>query len=184
MGIFGIAALLALSATGGAAAAQDPASDPDRQASFVRLSGDGLTAGQPGLHAYASFRFGMSRAEATRSIADLSGGVSATGVSRACGARPLAFARFGTLRLYFRNRRFVGWSLAGPRARRPFQSEWGMGIGTPRREIDSGEGEPVFRRTARGTEFEGDGMHGLLTGRGDRARVSALWAGVTCRGRQ
>jgi hypothetical protein len=182
--IFGMAALLALSATGGGATAQAPANDPDTQASFVRLSGDGLTAGRPGLHAYASFRFGMSRAAATRRVSDLEGGVSATGVSRACGARPLAFARFGTLRLYFLNRRFVGWSLAGPRARRPFESEWGMGIGTPRSEIDSGEGEPVFRRTARGTEFEADGMHGLLAGRGEGARISALWAGVTCRGRR
>jgi hypothetical protein len=105
-------------------------------------------------------------------------------VSRHCGARPLAFARVGTLTLYFRNRRFVGWSLAGPRARRPVESEWGMGIGTPRSEISSQDlADPVFRRTARGTEFDADGMHGLLTGRGARARVSALWAGVTCRGR-
>ncbi len=183
MRIFGIAAALALCATGGVAMAQDPAPDPDMQASFVRLSGDGLTAGIPGLHANASFRFGMSRAEATSSVGDLVGGVSATGVSRACGARPLAFTRFDTLTLYFQNQRFVGWSLAGPRARRPIESEWGVGIGTPRSEIDSADSYPVVRQTARGTEFEGDGMHGLLSGRGPDGRVTAIWAGVTCRGR-
>jgi len=174
-------AALALFATGGAATAQAP--DPDTQASFVRLTGDGLAAGQPGLHAYASFRFGISRAEATRSVADLSGGVSATGVSRNCGARPLAFARVGTLTLYFRNQRFVGWSLAGPRARRPVETEWGTGIGARRHEVAGGDMEtPVFRRTARGTEFDADGMHGLMSP-GPRGRVTAIWAGETCRGR-
>src|SRR5205085_11443310 len=121
MRILTIAAVLALAATGGAAGAQE------RQPSFVRLAGGGLTAGQPGLHPYASFEFGIRQAEATRRIAELSGGVSATGTSRACGARPLAFARFGTLTLWFRNQRFVGWSLAGPRARRPIESEWQLG---------------------------------------------------------
>jgi hypothetical protein len=179
-----MAVALALFAAGGSAPAQAQAGNPDTQPSFVRLSGGGLAAGSPGLHSNANFPFGMSRAEATRRVAALSGGVSATGMSRNCGARPLAFARVGTLTLYFRNRRFVGWSLAAPRARRPVESEWGLGIGTPRHEISSQDvGDPVFRRTARGTEFDADGMHGLLTGRGARARVSALWAGETCRAR-
>ena len=178
---FGMAAMLALFAAVGGAPAQAQL-DPDTQPSFVRLSGNGLAAGSPGLHSYAFYPFGISRAEATRRVADLSGGVSATGMSRACGARPLAFARFSTLTLYFRNRRFVGWSLAAPRAWRPVESEWGLGIGTTYRDVATGD-DAAFRQTARGTEFDADGMHGLLTGRGARARVSALWAGVTCRGR-
>jgi hypothetical protein len=174
---YGILALLALTATGSAANAQ-----AERQPSFVRLSPGGLAAGQPGLHSYAAFSFGMPRAQAIRRVGDLSGGVSATGISRACGAHPLAFARFDTLTLYFRNQRFVGWSLAGPRARRPVESEWQLGIGSTRGDVAEGD-DVTFRQTAGGTIFSMDGTPGRHTGRGARARVSAMWAGETCRGR-
>jgi hypothetical protein len=148
----------------------------------LRLLGDGLAAGQQGLHSYPVFLFGISRAEAMRRVDALIGPVSATGAGRGCGARPLGFARYGTMTLWFRGDRWVGWSLASPRAPRPIESEWGTGIGTPRGEIaDSDSDEPVFRRTARGTEFHADGMDGLLGGSGPRARVTALWSGETCR---
>ena len=124
----------------------------------------------------------MRQSAVTRAIGDLSGGVSATGVSRNCGARPLAFARFDTLTFYFRNQRFVGWSLAGPRAARRIESEWQLGIGSPRSDVAEAD-DVAFRQTARGVEFDSDGMHGLMTGRGGRARVAAMWTGVTCRGR-
>lgn len=178
---FSILGLLALAAAGTAATAQG--AGDERQPSFIRIAPGGLTAGQPGLHPYASFPFGMRRGEVTRRIAALSGGAGASGIGRGCGARPLAFARFGTLTLYFRNERFVGWSLAGPRARRPIESEWQLGIGATRDELSGNDAEVRFTPTAGGTAFAVDGMHGLLTGRGARARVSALWAGVTCRGR-
>lgn len=147
----------------------------------LRLLGGGLAAGKPGLHSYPVFTFGISRTEALQRVAALRGRASAAGNST-CGAHPLNFARFGTLTLWFRNNRWVGWSLAGPAGRRPIQSEDDLGIGTTRDEIgDADRDQPVFRQTARGTEFVYDDMHGLLAGRGRQARIASLWAGTTCR---
>jgi hypothetical protein len=177
-----MAALAALIAIGGPARAQPDPIVTRAQGYELRLMGGGLASGMRGLHAYPIFEFGIPRTEAVRRVTALRGAASAAGLSPACGRHPLAFARFGTLTLYFRADRFVGWSLASPRAARPIESEWGTGIGTPRDGIGSADDDPlVVRRTARGVEFDGDGMHGLLSGPGPRARVTALWSGATCR---
>lgn len=150
----------------------------------LRLMQGGLASGRRGLHSYPVFVFGISRGEAVRRVTALRGPAAATGTGRACGVSALAFARFGTLTLYFRGDRWVGWSLTGPRARRPIDTEWDLGIGTFRSALDDDDrGEPTVRRTPRGLEFEADGMHGLLSGPGPRARVTMLWSGEICRGR-
>lgn len=181
LAILGAAALLATSAP--AAAQPDPIVTA-AEGYQLRLMGAGLAAGRVGLHSYPVFEFGISRAEALRRVGALRGRVDATGTRRDCGAAPLDFARFGTLTLWFRGDNWVGWSLTGPPGRRPIRSEWDMGIGTPRREIDSMDGpDPFFRRTARGVEFFADHMSGRLIGQGAQARIGAMWSGETCEAR-
>ena len=181
---FGILAAAALFAFGTPASAQPDPVVTAAQGYALRLMGGGLASGQRGLHSYPVFTFGISRAEAIRRVGALRGAASATGVSRNCGRRPLGFARFGTLTLFFRGERWVGWSLTGPRGRRPIDTEYDVGIGTLRGDINAMDGEdPVFRRTARGTEFETEGMQGLLSGPGPRARITAIRSGETCQGR-
>jgi hypothetical protein len=176
-----IIAAAALAATAVPAMAQPDPIVTARQGYELRLMGGGLAAGRQGLHSFPVFVFGISRAEALRRVTALRGAPTATGNVPGCGRRPLTYARFGTLSLYFHNNRWVGWHLAGPRARPPIESEWDLGIGTLRGEIDNSDaGDPVFRRTIRGVEFDADGMHGLLAGRGARARIASLWAGETC----
>jgi hypothetical protein len=182
MRTIGKMALALLLAGAGPALAQPDPIVTREQGYRLRLMGDGLAAGQVGLHSYPVFLFGIPRSEAMQRVDGLVGPDSATGTGRGCGARPLAFARFGTPTLWFRGERWVGWSLAGPRAAPPIESEWGTGSGTVRGEIaDSDADEPVFRRTARGIQFHAGGMDGLLSGPGPRARVTALWSGETCR---
>ena len=176
--------LAVLAAFAGPARAQPELPDPivtAREGYELRLIGGGLAAGRRGLHSYPVFLFGISRSEAIQRVAALRGPASAAGNST-CGGRLLNFTRFGTMTLWFRANRWVGWSLTGPAGRRPIRSEWDLGIGTPRAEIgDADTDETVFRRTARGTEFVSDDMHGLLGGRGRQARIASLWAGTTCR---
>lgn len=170
-----------LGTTGGPALSQPDPIVTAAQGYELRLTGGGLAAGRRGLHSWPVWAFGVPRREAIARVTALRGAPTVTGTSPGCGRDPLAYARFGTLILYFRRDRFVGWHLAGPRVARPIETEWGMGIGTPRREIaNSDTGDPVFRRTRRGTEFDADGMHGLLGGTGPRARIASLWAGETC----
>lgn len=174
--------LAAVAVTGGPALAQ-PA-DPvvtAREGYELRLMGGGLASGQRGLHSYPVFLFGITRTEALQRVAALRGRASAAG-NRTCGGHSLNFARFGTMTLWFRSNRWVGWSLTGPAGRRPIRSEWDMGIGTPRAEIgDADADQPVFRQTARGTEFTFNDMHGRLAGRGRQARIAEMWSGETCR---
>ena len=179
--------ILAAAALAGLAAPASAQPDPvvtARQGYELRLLGGGLAAGRRGLHSYPVFTFGISRTEALSRVAALRGRASASGVGRACGRAPLNFARFGTLTLWFRNHRWVGWSLTGPRGRRPIATEFDLGIGTLRGDIDNMDGmDTVFRRTARGVAFEVNEMHGLLNGPGQRARITALWSGQTCQAR-
>ena len=176
--------LAALAVVVGPAMAQPAQPDPvvtAAQGYQLRLLGGGLTAGRRGLHSYPVFLFGISRTEAIQRVAALRGRASAAGNS-SCGGRTLNFARFGTMTLWFRSNRWVGWSLTGPAGRRPIQTEEDVGIGTPRADIgDEDRDQPVFRQTRQGTEFTLEGMHGLLAGRGRQARIAALWAGATCR---
>lgn len=181
---FGIIAAAVLCAPGGPVAAQPGPIVTAAQGYELRLMGGGLASGRRGLHSYPVFEFGVSRAEALRRVAALRGAAGATGIRRNCGRRPLAFARFGTMTLWFRGGRWVGWSLTGPRGRRPIDTEFDFGIGVERRHIDNmDDSPPVFRRTARGTEFDAQDMQGLLSGPGPRARIVAMWSGETCRGR-
>ena len=176
--------LAALAALAGPARAQPAQPDPVVTAAAgyqLRLLGGGLASGQRGLHSYPVFLFGISRTEAIQRVAALRGRASAAGNS-SCGGHALNFTRFGTMTLWFRGNRWVGWSLTGPAGPRPIRTEWDLGIGTSRAALaDADADQPVFRRTARGTEFTLDDMHGLLAGRGRQARVAALWAGTTCR---
>lgn len=175
-------ALLALVA--GPAGAQPAQPDPvvtARDGYELRLLGGGLAAGRRGLHSYPVFLFGISRTEALQRVTALRGRAGAAG-NRNCGGQSLNFVSFGTMTLWFRGHRWVGWSLTGPAGRRPIRTEWDLGIGTPRGGIgDADTDQPVFRQTARGTEFALDDMHGLLAGRGRQARITQLWAGITCR---
>ncbi len=176
--------LAALAAFAGPAPAQPAPPEPivtARDGYELRLLPGGLAAGHPGLHSYPVFPFGLSRTEAITRVAALRGRAGGAG-NRSCGGRMLNFARFGTLTLWFRGNLWVGWSLAGPPGRRPIRSEWDMGIGMTRAGIDRLDGtDPVYRRTARGTEFTADEMHGRLAGRGRQARIAELWAGEVCR---
>ena len=176
--------LAALGALAGPVRAQPAPADPvvtARAGYELRLLGGGLAAGQRGLHSYPVFLFGISRTEALQRVTALRGRPGAAG-NRTCGGQSLNFARFGTLTLWFRSHRWVGWSLTGPAGRRPIRSEDGLGIGTTRDGIgDADRDQPVFRPTARGTEFTLEDMRGLLAGRGRQARVAQLWSGITCR---
>src|SRR5438132_14152677 len=101
-----------------------------RQGYELRLLGGGLASGQRGLHSYPIFLFGITRTEAIQRVAALRGRASAAGNS-SCGGQMLNFTRFGTLTLWFRGNRWVGWSLTGPAGPRPLRSGCGLARRTP-----------------------------------------------------
>jgi hypothetical protein len=150
----------------------------------LRLSSDGLGAGMPGLHTNRSFRFGMSKAEIVAAVTQMRSWETPSETNGTCGAGPMEYTRFGKLTINIQNGLFVGWSLDGPRGTEPIDEEYGLGIGVPRAEILSMDSDEVrFETTARGVEFDADGIHGLLSSDAPDATVAALWAGTGCRPR-
>jgi hypothetical protein len=168
------AAAAALLAAGAPALAQPDPVVTAAQGYELRLMGGGLASGRRGLHSYPVFVFGISRTEALSRVAALRGRASATGIGRNCGRVPLNFARFGPLTLWFRSNRWVGWSLTGPRGRRPLESEFDLGIGTERRNIgDADRDQPVFPSAS----APSGGTSAMRTGTSpSSARPGAAWS--------
>jgi hypothetical protein len=167
-----------------ATAAQPGEADVGEPAGLIvgnlRLSSDGLAAGMPGLHTNQSFRFGLPKAEIVAAVAQMRSWETPSEANGACGAGAMEFTRFGRLTLNFQNGLFVGWSLDGPRATEPIEEEYGLGIGTPRAELDPMDGEVRIETTALGVEFDSGGIHGLLGSGAPDAIVTRLWAGTNC----
>jgi hypothetical protein len=147
----------------------------------LRLAGSGLTAGQPGLHPSTVHAFGMPRAEIVAAVAAIRGPATGEESNDECGAGPMQFTNFGPLTLHFQEGRWVGWHLSGPPASPPLKTDWDLGIGSPRAELDDGDNDQAqVSQTSLGTEFSVSDVHGLLSGNGANARVTHLWAGTDC----
>lgn len=164
------------------AAAPVNAAEPAPQSGLeLRLAGSGLTAGQPGLHDSSVHAFGMPRAQIVAAVAAIRGPATGEGVNEECGAGPMQFTNFGPLVLNFQEGRWVGWSLAGPPASPPLKTDWDLGIGTPRADLDDGDNDQAqISQTSLGTEFSVSDIHGVLSGSGANATVTHMWAGLAC----
>jgi hypothetical protein len=115
------------------------------------------------------------------------------GVNNKCAAGPLTIAKWKNgLTLTFQENKtdsvgaksdwkFVGWSLAetSGKAQRLTTTD-GYGIGTRRSEMEDGD-EIQLTKMSMGYEFSaGSGLYGIFDGYGKRARIMALWSGITC----
>jgi hypothetical protein len=149
----------------------------------LALSGDGLIAVMadtgatqplPFLRPKGQTLVTMTRAELTR---------GKESVNRECGAGPLTFVEWPDgLSLMFQDDRFVGWT-ADERGAGSLTFMNGVGIGSSRAELVAAFPGTKVEETTLGVEFTlpGDGRTGgLLNGRDQAAKVTDLWAGVTC----
>jgi len=101
------------------------------------------------------------------------------GTNSECGAGPLDYAVWADgLTLHFQEDRFAGWAL-DPRAAGAHATMSGIGPGSTRRELEAAY-EVQVEETTLGTEFHAGGLEGILDGQGQEARISAMWAGVSC----
>jgi hypothetical protein len=96
-----------------------------------------------------------------------------------CGAGPLDAASWRDgLTLYFQDAKFVGWAVGRPDGDAP-ATPAGITIGSTRAELESAYKTNVFESSL-GTEFEAGTLFGILEGEGAKAKVTNLWAGVSC----
>lgn len=114
-------------------------------------------------------------------LASLEGvlGAAVKGTNQDCGAGPVQVASWTDgLSLVFPNGRFVGWAL-GQRAGGNFATTAGIGPGSTRAELDAAYSATVSQ-TSLGSEFSAGGLQGVLDGASAEARITDIWAGVSC----
>lgn len=144
----------------------------------VNLAPDELTLVLPNGSA-RHVAFGMSRAEATRMLKTALGNPIEEADNQDCGAGSLGYAAFRDgLSLYFEGDKFAGWDLDG-RDSPKFTTANGIGIGMTRKALEAA-GKVEVGETTIGQEFMMGDLSGLLSSGAPDAKVTNLWAGVTC----
>lgn len=159
---------------------EDPPAPPRSDAS-LGLDAEGLRVVSGG--ATRLVAFGTSERLTLRAVGPLAGGVAERSENAECGAGPVQFARTrGGLQLAFQDGLFAGWWLDTPAGGdAPTLSTLdGLGIGTARTGFDALGMAVTVEETSLGTEFAAGEVYGLLSGPGPEARVTDLWAGVSC----
>lgn len=160
-----------------AATAPSPATTPATPALALAVDADGLRLFDRTSGAARPIPFGTARAHTLAALA--SRGAPETGINRECGAGPLAFARWPDgLQLWFQDDAFAGWALDDSGIG-TITTAAGIGPGSTRAELDDAYAATVEQSTL-GTEFAAGELFGLLDGAGQGAKITNMWAGVSC----
>lgn len=150
-----------------------PAADPR-----LAVDGDGLRWFMPGNGAARPLPFGQPQAAVLASLERVRG-PAGRGANQDCGAGPVQYANWADgLSLVFQNGRFAGWGLDG-RAAGALATAAGVGPGSTRAELADAYGVTV-RPSTLGAEFSAGDIHGILDGPGPTAKITDMWAGVSC----
>lgn len=145
----------------------------------LAVEGEGLRWFLPLNGSARPLAFGEPEADVLRSIERVRGPAE-TGVNQDCGAGPVQYASWPDgLSLVFQNGRFAGWGL-DPRASRALATANGVGPGTTRSVLAGSFAAVSFQDTSLGTEFSAGNIFGLLDGTGSEAKITHMWAGVSC----
>jgi len=123
--------------------------------------------------------FGLG-AEQVLAVLERNRGPAARGTNESCGAGPVQYANWADgLSVVFQDGRFVGWGLDG-RAAGAIQTANGVGPGSTRAELDEAFGTVTVSQTSLGTEFAAGELYGVLDGPEPAAKITDMWAGVSC----
>ncbi|ODU69917.1 MAG: hypothetical protein ABT11_10225 [Novosphingobium sp. SCN 66-18] len=151
------------------------ASSPPQAAGSLRLSRNGLQVRRTGA-ASVAIAFGASRAQVLDALRFRP--APQTGTNRECSAGPIDFLQWQDgVSLLFQHDRFGGWSLSGQDSR--IGTTDGIRIGTTLAELRKKRGFRLQRSTL-GHEFTVGAISGIVSGTSARARVTDLWAGLSC----
>lgn len=92
-----------------------------------------------------------------------------------CGEGPVEFAQWPDgVSLLFQDGRFGGWGLNGKGG--ALHTTDALRIGSSLAQVRVAGHEEVSE-TSLGREFSVNGIHGVVEGEGDKARITAMWAG-------
>lgn len=145
-------------------------------ASLLALDAEGLRLFNSVSGASRLIPFGTTKPDALRAIgAAQKSPVRSQGNNAECNA---AYTSWNNgLTVWFNQERFVGWSATASAA--PAATASGLRVGSSRSELESAYAAKVAKSTL-GTEFMAGALAGLLDSDKPDAKVTHLWAGVTC----
>lgn len=159
--------------------AVDPVSAPTAGSAKLAVEAEGLRWFATATGSASPLPFGTAQDLVLASL-ERERGPAARGTSEECGAGPVGYANWADgLSLKFQKDRFVGWGLDG-RAAGALATANGIGPGSARADLDESFGDVRVFPSTLGTEFAAGGIYGTLDGTGPRARITYMWAGVSC----
>lgn len=146
------------------------------------LEADGFMPANPGGHGTGrKLSFGEDEAVVVDFITTLRGDQPPRrGANAECPAGPLSFADWGDgFQLAFSEGQFAGWT-AGEGAPRGFATASGVHVGSTLAELRAAHPDVAVSEDSLGPEFAAGEIYGTLSGTGDEAVVTTMWAGVNC----
>lgn len=165
-----------------AAEAPTPGAPAPTELGEALLEADGFMPANPGGRGTGrKLTFGETEPEVIAFLTRLRGDQPPRRSANAeCPAGPLTFADWGdNLQLAFSDGRFAGWT-AGEGAPRGFATVSGIHVGSTLAEIRAAHPDVEVREDSLGPEFAAGEIYGTLSGTGDDATVTTMWAGVNC----
>lgn len=145
----------------------------------LAVDGEGLRLFNRATSAASPIPFGRAQQDVLTAMRRVRGPAD-QGTNQDCGAGPVQYAIWPDgLSLVFEDGEFAGWSL-DQRARGGPGTAIGIGPGSTRAELESAYADVKAMQTTLGTEFAAGGFFGLLDGKEPNARVTYMWAGVSC----
>ena len=145
----------------------------------LTVEGEGLRWILPPNGAARPLDFGSDQKSVLKSL-EFVRGPAGRGVNQDCGAGPVDTANWADgLSLVFQSGKFVGWGL-DRRASKAIGTINGIFPGSTRIELENNFANVKVFGSTLGTEFAGGGFYGLLDGTRPTARITDMWAGVSC----
>jgi len=162
-----------------AAPSTAPTAKPAASSPALAVDGEGLRLFDRDTGSASPLPFGIAADAVLGSIERLRGPAQ-RGTPEDFGAGPVQYASWADgLSLVLQDGRFAGWGLDG-RARGVVFTASGVGPGSTRAQLDDAYGDVTVSETSLGQEFSTGGFSGVLDGPGPEARITDMWAGVSC----
>ncbi|MFZ9395470.1 MAG: hypothetical protein ACO25F_05335 [Erythrobacter sp.] len=142
----------------------------------VNLDATGITIPEQEGSRLVEVPFGTARAQTEDALASALGSIKDRGANTECPAGPVSFTNYDGIVLNFQGDKFVGWLADGgdyvPAMARKEMAESSGGL-------TAVEGSSLGAEYVLGKQGEAT-ISFLFDGPGEAARVTRLWAGVTC----
>ena len=127
-------------------------------------------------------RFTSPQARTIAAVAPVLGQPRAINEIEDCGGSgPARAADYGALVLFFQGETFIGWEQRSASDNPYIGTPGGVHTGSPRADLAAAlGGNPSIEQTSLGTEFDWQGIYGLLNSDRPDARVERIWGGSNC----